>query len=129
LLDSHKQIYAQSFGIYGMSEYYRATGSEEALEMAITWFRLVEQYSLDKQYGGYTDAFSRDWSFLDDKRLSARDSNAVKTMNTHLHLIEGYSNLYKMWPDSLLRNRIGDLLTIFYEKILNKQTGHLELFF
>jgi mannobiose 2-epimerase len=129
LLDSHKQIYAQSFGIYGMSEYYRATGSEEALEMAIAWFRLVEQYSLDKQYGGYIDAFSRDWSFLEDKRLSAKDSNAVKTMNTHLHIIEGYSNLYKVWPDSLLRIRIRELLTIFDERILNKQTGHLELFF
>jgi len=128
-LDTHKQIYAQSFGIYGMSEYYRATGSAEALEMAIAWFRLVEQHSLDTQHGGYIDAFSRDWSFLEDKRLSAKDDNAVKTMNTHLHIIEGYANLYAVWPDPLLRIRIRELLTIFNEKILNKQTGHLELFF
>lgn len=128
-LDTHKQVYAQSFGIYGMSEYYRASGNGEALALAIEWYRLIEQYSLDTRYGGYIDAFSRNWSFLEDKRLSAKDDNAVKTMNTHLHIIEGYANLYEIWPDPLLGIRIRELLTIFQEKILNKKNSHLELFF
>ena len=128
-LDTHKQIYAQSFGIYGMSEYYRATANEQALAMAIEWFKLIEQYSFDAKQGGYIDAFSENWSFLEDKRLSAKDDNATKTMITHLHVIEGYANLYKVWPDPLLRIRIQGLLTVFQEKILNKETFHLELFF
>ncbi|HEY4155788.1 MAG TPA: AGE family epimerase/isomerase [Puia sp.] len=127
--DTRKQVYAQSFGIYGMSEYYRATGNEEALALAIEWYRLIEQYGLDKQHGGYIDAFARDWSFLEDKRLSPKDDNAVKTTNTHLHLIEAYANLYEVWPDPLLRVRIRELLALFQEKILNKNNYHLELFF
>jgi mannobiose 2-epimerase len=128
-LDTHKQVYAQSFGIYGMSEYYRSTRNEQALALAIEWYRLIEQYSLDTRNGGYTDACSRDWSFLQDKRLSAKDDNAVKTMNTHLHVIEGYANLYEIWPDPLLRIRIQELLALFREKIQNKKNNHLELFF
>jgi mannobiose 2-epimerase len=128
-LDTHKQIYAQAFGIYGMSEYYRASGCEEALALAKEWFRLIERYSLDTRYGGYIDAFARDWSLLEDKRLSAKDSNAVKTMNTHLHVIEGYANLYELWPDPLLAGRIRELLAIFQDRIMNKSNHHLELFF
>jgi mannobiose 2-epimerase len=128
-LDTHKQIYAQSFGIYGMSEYYRVTKNEQALALAIEWYRLIEQYSLDTIEGGYIDAFDRDWSFLKDKRLSAKDDNALKTMNTHLHIIEAYANLYELWPDPLLRIRILELLTLFQEKILDKESHHMQLFF
>jgi mannobiose 2-epimerase len=128
-LDTHKQIYAQSFGIYGMSEYYRATGNEQALALAKEWFKLIEQYSFDAKYGGYIDAFAGNWSLLEDMRLSARDENAAKTMNTHLHVIEGYANMYEVWPDPLLLTRIRELLDIFEEKILNKNSYHLELFF
>ncbi len=128
-LDTHKQIYAQSFGIYGMSEYYRASGNEQALALAIEWYRLIEQYSLDTAYRGYMDAFARDWTFLENKRLSAKDDNALKTMNTHLHILEGYANLYELWPDPLLRIRIVELLALFQEKIVDKNNDHLRLFF
>ncbi|MDP4129316.1 MAG: AGE family epimerase/isomerase [Bacteroidota bacterium] len=128
-LDTHKQIYAQSFGIYGMSEYYRATVSEQALALAIEWYRLIERYGLDMFNKGYIDAFARDWSFLEDKRLSAKDDNAVKTMNTHLHILEAYANLYEIWPDPILLLRIKELLALFQEKILDKNSFHLHLFF
>jgi mannobiose 2-epimerase len=72
MLDSHKQVYAQAFGIYGMSEYFRATKNAEALQEALALYRLIEKYSRDGLHGGYIDAFTRDWSFLEDKRLSAR---------------------------------------------------------
>ena len=96
--EPHKQVYAQAFGIYGMSEYYRASRNPEALEEALELYGLIEKYSRDAVYGGYIDAFSRDWTFLDDKRLSAKDENASKTMNTHLHVAEAYANLYTVHP-------------------------------
>jgi len=127
--DAHKQVYAQAFGIYGMSEYYRASRNPEALEEALTLYSLIERYSRDPRYGGYIDAFSRDWSFLENKRLSAKDENASKTMNTHLHVVEAYANLYAVHPTEKLRQDIQSLLRIFNEKIIHPENHHLGLFF
>jgi mannobiose 2-epimerase len=129
MLDGRKQIYAQAFGIYGMSEYFRATQDAAALEQALEWWRLIEKHSRDQERGGYIDAFARDWSFLNDKRLSAKDENASKTMNTHLHLVEAYANLYEIWPSENLKADILGLLKIFDEKIIQKNNHHLGLFF
>lgn len=128
-LDDRKQVYAQAFGIYGMSEYYRITKDEKALELALAWYQLIEKYSHDPLHGGYIDAFSRDWSFLGDKRLSAKDENASKTMNTHLHIVEAYANLYEVWPSQSLKTAIIHLLQLFDEKIINHDNHHLGLFF
>jgi cellobiose epimerase len=127
--DGRKQIYAQAFGIYGMSEYFRISQNPDALKSAIDWYRNIEKYSLDTIYGGYTEAFSRDWSFLKDMRLSEKDKNTAKSMNTHLHIVEAYANLYSVWPDTGLKTAIGNLLNIFDEKIVKKTTHHLGLFF
>ena len=128
-LDDHKQVYAQAFGIYGMSEYYRVSKNPLALEQAMEWYKFIEKYSRDPVNGGYIDAFARDWTFLDDKRLSVKDENASKTMNTHLHIVEAYANLYEVSPSANLKTNIIDLLNIFDEKIINKSGYHLGLFF
>ena len=129
MLDGHKQIYAQSFGIYGMSEYYRATRDKKALEQALEWYSLIERHSRDPVHGGYIEAFTRDWAFLEDKRLSAKDENSAKSMNTHLHIVEAYANLYQVFPNLKLKTEILALLNIFEEKIINKNNYHLGLFF
>ena len=129
MLDSRKQVYAQAFGIYGMCEYYRVTKDERALALALHWYQLIEKYSRDPLHGGYIDAFASDWSFLDDKRLSAKDENASKTMNTHLHIVEAYANLYEVWPSQNLKTAIIHLLQLFDEKIINHDNHHLGLFF
>jgi cellobiose epimerase len=127
--DGHKQVYGQAFGIYAMSEYYKATKNEAALHAAIELFNLIEKYSYDPVHGGYLDAFERNWNFLADKRLSAKDDNAQKTANTHLHLVEAYANLYEVWPSGLLKKRIAGLLKIFSDIMIDPETHHLHLFF
>jgi mannobiose 2-epimerase len=129
MFDGHKQVYAQAFGIYGMSEYYRASKDEKALELALDLYKLIEKNSRDPKQGGYIDAFGENWSFLDDKRLSAKDENASKTMNTHLHIVEAYANLYEIWPSQNLKTDIIHLLQIFDEKMINHSNHHLGLFF
>jgi cellobiose epimerase len=129
MLDGHKQVYAQAFGIYAMSEYFRSSKDANALKKAIDWYGLLEERSRDAVHGGYTEAYARDWSFLDDKRLSSKDENANKTMNTHLHIVEAYANLYTVWPEESLKTRILDLLQIFNEHIIDKTSHHLGLFF
>jgi len=129
MLENYKQVYAQAFGIYGLSEYYRATQDAEALELALAWRQLIEKHSRDHLQGGYIDAFARDWSFLEVKRLSEKDENASKTMNTHLHLVEAYANLYTVCPSAELKDDIRQLWQIFDQKIIDHSSHHLGLYF
>lgn len=129
-LDTKKQFYAIGFAIYGLSEYVRATGDAEALNCAIRLFRDIETHSHDRRLGGYIEAANRDWSPIADMRLSAKDDNAAKTMNTHLHIIEPYTNLLRVWPDSELREATADLLRLFLDTFtVPGGRGHLGLFF
>jgi mannobiose 2-epimerase len=123
-----KQLYAQGFAIYGLSEYYRASGSHRALDEAVKLFELVEAWFHDDANGGYREALGRDFGPLDDMSLSAHDINAAKTMNSHLHLLEAYANLYSVWPDDRLRRRVVELLDLLCHKIMTPD-GHLGLYF
>ena len=127
--DGKKQIYAQAFAIYGLTEYYRVTGDQICLDKAIDLFRLIEKYSYDNELDGYFEAFSREWGITDDLRLSTKDANEKKTMNTHLHVLEAYTNLYRIWKDEFLKKRLSGLITIFTDKIVNNQTYNLNMFF
>lgn len=128
-LDPKKQIYALGFAIYGLSEYHRATGDEEALTYAIRLFESIEQHSFDPIKNGYCEALTRQWGEMADMRLSDKDENERKTMNTHLHILEPYTNLFRVWKDKRLERQLRNLIVLFTDKILNLKTGHLELFF
>ncbi|GGB13122.1 AGE family epimerase/isomerase [Puia dinghuensis] len=128
-LNTRKQIYGQAFALYGLSEYYRATGDQAVLGEAIRLYQTIEERSFDQVYNGYFEAFSRDWQPLEDLRLSEKDANEQKTTNTHLHVLEAYTTLYAVWPDTGLRGKIRQLLAVFTNHILDPATGHLGLFF
>lgn len=126
--DTKKQIYAIAFTIYGLAELYRACGDEEALDYAIKLFHCIEEHSFDKEKDGYFEAFTRSWEVIEDMRLSDKDANESKTMNTHLHVLEAYTCLYRVWKDSLLEDRLRGLIEVFEKHILGPD-GHLKLFF
>ncbi len=127
-LDVKKQLYSQAFAIYGLSEYVRATGDSEALLDAVKIFRLIESHYRDAVHGGYTEALSREFLPLEDMSLSAHDINADKTMNSHLHLLEAYANLYKVWPDESLKEAVHSLLQL-HKDVICGPSGHLHLYF
>ena len=127
--NTRKQIYAQGFGIYGFSEYFSATGNQESLDLAIALYKLIEEHSHDAAFGGYLEALSRDWQYLDDMRLSERDENYPKSMNTHLHILEPYTNLYRSWKNEELREKIRSLIRIFLDRIIDSGSHHFNLFF
>lgn len=128
-LDTKKQTYAIGFAIYGFSEYARATGDEKALQTAVSLYRDIESHAFDPVNGGYHEALTRSWQPIGDMRLSDKDENCDKTMNTHLHIIEPYTNLYRVWKDEGLKHKIIGLVDVFTNRLLNKDTGHLDLFF
>jgi mannobiose 2-epimerase len=128
-ISDRKQIYAQAFTVYAMAEYYRATGRPESLERARLLFRLIEKYSRDSVFKGYIEACSRNWGTLEDMRLSEKDLNSPKSMNTHLHIMEAYTSLLRVWRDSELAARQNDLLEVTMDRIVDSSTGHFKLFF
>ena len=156
-LDTKKQFYAIGFAIYGLSEYARATGDREALDYAIELYECVEEHSFDSQYNGYIEACTREWGEITDMRLSDFDANFPKSQNTHLHIIEPYTNLYRCLREmqaaescnyvpvlgsvlpigvtvpletlARVEGSLRNLIDIFTDKILNPETHHLDLFF
>ena len=128
-LDTKKQIYALGFAIYGLSEYHRATGDAEALEYAIRLFYDIEEHSFDRIKNGYCEALTREWNEIEDMRLSEKDENERKTMNTHLHILEPYTNLFRVWNNEYLECQLRNLIELFTDRILDIETGHLRLFF
>jgi len=127
--DTKKQIYNQAFFIYGLVEYYRVSQDKTCLDKAIELFYLIEKYSFDTRLNGYFEAYSKEWVLLDDLRLSEKDANEKKTMNTHLHILEAYTNLFRVWDDPLLEKQLRNLIHLFLDKIFNQKTNHLDLFF
>jgi mannobiose 2-epimerase len=128
-LDSKKQIYAIAFMIYGLSEYYKASKNEYALELAKSLYTDIERHSYDKVRRGYFEAFTRTWETIADLRLSKKDANEKKTMNTHLHILEAYTTLYQIWPDTGLQQQIRSLINVFENYIIDHRTGYCTLFF
>lgn len=126
-LEMKKQVYGNAFAMYGLSEYYRATNFPPALERAKEIFYVLEKHAFDPVNGGYREAFARDWSETDDYILSKSPYN--KSMNTHLHLVEAYTNLYRVWPDKTLKKQTAAMLEAILDHIVNNETSRMELFF
>lgn len=127
-VNRRKQIYAQAFAIYALSEYYIFSKDEGARDWAIELFELIEKYAKDDKKDGYLEAFDEDWTPIEDVRLSAKDMNATKTMNTHLHIMEAYTRLSDIYDNPNLKKSLRNLLLLFQNTFLN-QENHYDLFF
>jgi len=128
-VNTRKQIYGQAFGIYSLSEYCLATGSEPALERAVALFGDIEANSYDPHRGGYLEAFTRQWTLEEDLRLSEVDLNEAKSMNTHLHVLEAYASLMRAWTSPELARKQRALLRVIVERIVDPATYHTRPFF
>ncbi len=128
-LATRKQTYALAFTAYALAEYHLVTGKQEALEQALRLFRTIEEHAADRQHGGYFEARSREWGPLEDVRLSEKDLNAPKSMNTHLHVMEAYANLTRTSAAPAVRDRLREVIALHLEKIVDPVSGHLRLFF
>lgn len=128
VLDDMKHSYCQAFFIYALSSYYRASGDKNALDIAYKVFELVEKYHADDV--AYKEKLSRDWqSELKNDELSENGLMADKTMNTTLHLMEAYTELYLADKNAKVLERLKFLLDVTYDKIFDQKGNKLKVFF
>lgn len=122
-----KHHYAQAFAIYGLCAYYVATGEAQSLALAQELFYLLEKHACDPVHGGYIEGSSRRWEALEDMRLSARDLDCRKSMNTMLHILEAYTQLARLWEPACEAHRT--LVEEFLQRIVHPARTHFWLFF
>lgn len=127
-INKRKQIFTQALGIYALTEYFVLTQKEEAKQWAIELFELIEHYARDKERKGYFEAFDENWHTIKDMRLSEKDMNASKTMNTHLHVLEAYTILLKIYPNKELKIALTELVELFLNTFLNNN-NHYNMFY
>lgn len=133
LVDGRKHTYAQAFTIYGLSAYFGLSRDMSALTLGMELFQLLETHAKDAQHCGYFEALSRSWQSGADGRLSEKEDDSPKTMNTNLHVLEAYTQLYNRVIDLPLfaqpvRAALQLQLDVFCRHIINSETGHLNLF-
>lgn len=121
-----KHTYAQAFVIYALSKYYEFNPKDEVMRRIQDFFWFLDNKTKDPYNPGYLESFTRDWKIFEENRMT--DNNEPKSMNTHLHLLEAYAAVYKVWKGDVVGRRLKELVQIFVQKII-RDTGHLGIFF
>lgn len=116
-----KHLYAQAFAIYGLSEYYLATGSIKALTLAKQTFNLITDHAGIKDRPGYHEEFTKTWQPKAISQVATPQPNLAFTTNTHLHLLEAFANLYRCEHDAGVKNAVTSLLALFRDVIITNQ--------
>jgi mannobiose 2-epimerase len=129
VVDERKQTYAQAFAVYALAEYARSRAGQAPLGLAFALIELIERDAADHELGGYFEARSREWSPVDDVRLSPKDLNAPKSMNTLLHVMEAYTTVVEVTGDESVRGRLAALTTTILDEVVDQDTGSFRLFF
>ncbi|MGB1892733.1 MAG: AGE family epimerase/isomerase [Candidatus Latescibacterota bacterium] len=119
----HKHLYAQSFALYALSEYVRASGEGEAIGLAEELFYLLEEKAHDATYGGYVEWFRRDWEQGPETGHYMGTEPDGKLMNTHLHLLEALTTFWEVTGDELARERLLELMFIQSSAVVRKDVG------
>lgn len=125
--DTTKHTYNQAFCIYALSSYYEASKDEEALKMARELFQLIETKCTDEV--GYLEALTKDFRPESNEKLSENGVIADKTMNTLLHVFEAYTELYRVFGDAKVKDRLKWMMDLFADKIYNPTLHRQEVFF
>ena len=121
-----KHTYAQAFVIYSLSQYYEFNPAKEVINKIQEFFYFLDRKTKDPHHPGYLESFTREWELYEENRMA--DNNEPKSMNTHLHVLEAYAAVYKVWKDELVKKRLTELLELFIQKII-REDGHLGIFF
>jgi mannobiose 2-epimerase len=119
--DRNKVLYGHAFMIYAFSEYALATGEKKPLRQAQELFKLIEAKCRDEKNAGYFEGFNREWEVSAQTALTQGVPAGGRTMNTHLHMLEAYANLYRAWPDPRVKEALNGLIRLFLDQMLDRK--------
>lgn len=125
--DTTKHTYNQAFSIYALSSYYDASKDEESICIAEELYNLIEERCTDE--GGYLEAFNREFKPVENDKLSENGVIAERTMNTLLHVLEAYTEFYRVTKKEEVKKRLEWILDVVAEKIYNPKLHRQEVFF
>ncbi|MGN0339266.1 MAG: AGE family epimerase/isomerase [Lachnospira sp.] len=125
--DETKHTYNQAFAIYALSAYYQASGNERALDIAYSLYNIIEEKCRDKD--GYLEAFNREFNPVSNDKLSENGVLAERTMNTLLHVLESYTELYRADNSEKVGNNIKEIMQIFRTYVYNPEKKSCNVFF
>lgn len=124
-----KDAYGNAFGIYALSAYYHASRDTAALSLVKKAFSWMESHSHDPVYKGYYQHLNRDGTPIKrDPSVPSTSDLGYKDQNSSIHLLEALTELYGIWPDKLVKQRLQEMLYLIRDKITT-QKGNLTLFF
>ncbi len=126
LYKNQKMAYGNVFAIYGLVSYYNLTKDTAALNLARRTFLWLDKNSYDKVNGGYADAMNQDGTWTLNQENPA--SPALKDYNSSIHILEAFTELYKVWPDNLIKTRLQHMLTLVRDTFVEPK-GYLRLYF
>ncbi len=128
-VDDRKHAYPHAFAVYGLAAYHRLCDKPSLVETAKGLYQLLQTHLRDSENGGYVEGCSRNWQALTDYRLSDKEPNVPKTMNTHLHVLEAWTELLRETGDPGLRQTHRSLMQILLDRMLDPAKGHFRQFF
>jgi mannobiose 2-epimerase len=128
-----KRTYGNAFAVYGLAALYGQTNDPGVLDLARRAFHWIEEHAYDPRYGGYFEFLTREGEPFDGNsayKTIAADANELgyKDQNSSIHLLEAYTELYRVWKDPLLGQRLADLLSLIRDRMVHER-GYLQLFF
>ena len=124
-----KTAYGNAFAIFGLAAYYQASSDTAALALAQKAFHWLEKHSHDPVHKGYYQSLARNGSPLVDRRgLPSTSQIGYKDQNSSIHLLEAFTELYQVWPDALLGERLKEMLYLIRDTMVTEE-GYLQLFF
>jgi mannobiose 2-epimerase len=127
--DTLKTAYGNAFGLYALTAYYESSGDPQALMFAKQAFEWLETHSHDHEFKGYFQHMRRDGTpVLRDRSVASTAETGYKDQNSSIHLLEAFTELYRLWPDPLLRERLVEMMFLIRDTIVTEQ-GYLTLFF
>jgi mannobiose 2-epimerase len=118
-----KHMYGQAFGLYALTEYAVASGDSNAKAAAEELFTLMETKAHDKEHGGYREIFKRDWGSLPRTTTHGNDASVMKTMNTHIHLLEAFTTFHNLTHETIARERLIELIFVNSGSVVRKNVG------
>lgn len=126
VVNNIKHTYAQAFVLYALCKYHESDPSGGIVHEIRDYFSFLEEKTKDPERPGYLEAFTREWQVLGSNRMA--DGDEPRSMNTHLHILEAYAALYRVWQGDLVRERLTELIRLFMDRII-REDGHLGIFF